>query len=506
MAAPRIALVIVEYRDAETLARTLDRVPPAVLGRLEQILLVEDAGRGLLELPAGAGDAAGWRAKLRRCRSRSRLDYGGRQKLGYDVALRAGMDIVVLLHGSGHYAPEVMAELLAPVEAGAADAVLGSRLLARGPGRRLVPLGTRLVSALLSWIQERCVGLRVSAFYSGFRVYRSAALRDVPYHRLTNERYFDTELLMQLHAAEFRIGEQPIPPYEGSGLSVAGRLQYAAQVVRSAIAYRLHRSGLRSAERFEVGPPRYPAKTGRWSSHRQLPEMIPAGHRVLDLGCGEGLLSERLSRRGCRVIGVDQHVGARAKASCIKTYALDLDGGLGMLDEAPFDTILLADVLSHLTEPDAVLAQCHQRLRSGGQLIISVGNVAHLSVRLSLLLGRFEYTPRGILERKHAVLYTLKSLKRLLASQQFRVAGVRVTPVPFESVWPRAAGHWWVQGLSAVSYALARAWQTLFAYQFLVVATPVARPGAFTIIEETAGRAAQSAPEACGTGAQASDG
>jgi len=87
-----------------------------------------------------------------------------------------------------------------------------------------------------------------------------------------------------------------------------------------------------------------------------------------------------------------------------------------------------------------------------------------------LLFGRFDYTPRGILDRTHVVLFTLSSLKRLLAAHQFRIVGLRVTPIPFEAMWPGASQRVWVKVLTAVAYVLARLWKRLFAYQFIVMA------------------------------------
>ena len=62
--------------------------------------------------------------------------YGGNQKRGYEYAIERGLDIVVLLHGDGQYAPEVMQRLLAPLESGKADLVMGSRMLEPGGATR----------------------------------------------------------------------------------------------------------------------------------------------------------------------------------------------------------------------------------------------------------------------------------------------------------------------------------------------------------------------------------
>ncbi|MGO8730667.1 MAG: glycosyltransferase, partial [Streptosporangiaceae bacterium] len=64
------------------------------------------------------------------------LGYGGNQKAGYKLALERGLDVVVLLHGDGQYAPELLPQMVAPIVRGECDAVLGSRMMDRGAARR----------------------------------------------------------------------------------------------------------------------------------------------------------------------------------------------------------------------------------------------------------------------------------------------------------------------------------------------------------------------------------
>jgi len=183
-----------------------------------------------------------------------------------------------------------------------------------------------------------------------------------------------------------------------------------------------------------------------------------------------------LRARGSAIVGVDRQIAPEARAACTRTYALDLEQGLQLDHEPPFTTILLADVIEHVQRPGPLLDHCHRLLAPEGRLLVSTANIAHVTVRLGLLVGRFEYASRGILDRTHATLYTLRTLKAFLTSHQFRVTEVRVTPVPFEALFPRWADRWWVRGLNAIAYGFARAWKTLFAYQFIVVAEPLLLP------------------------------
>lgn len=474
---PRIAILVVAYNAMGTLAKTLDRIPAHLMARIEEIVVFDDSSHDETYLVGVGYKADRQMAKLNIYRNSVNLGYGGNQKMGYDYCLRKGYDIVVLLHGDGQYAPEVLGELLAPIERGEADAVFGSRMLVAGAARRGgMPLYKYVGNKILTAYQNRMLGMSLSEFHSGYRVYRCAALQEIPYHRCSDDFHFDTEIIIQLHARGFRIAERPIPTYYGGEICYVNGMKYAFHVARTTLEYRLHQNGLCFVDKYDIGPPRYPLKTGRWSSHQQLLRLIPPGQRVLDVGCADGTLARLLGERGCEVTGFDQAISPMARAVCARVYQGDLDDGLQIGREAPFQSILLADVLSHVKEYDRLLADCHTRLRPQGRLIISVGNVAHLVIRLGLLFGRFEYTPRGILEKKHVVLFTWRSLQRLLASHRFRIVAVRVTPIPFEAAWPGAARSWWVRGLTALSYLSAKLWKTLFAYQFIVVAEPMPRP------------------------------
>ena len=106
----RIAAFVVAYQAEGHIEQTLARIPAALRERLAEIYVVDDS----------SGDATVEVAKrlmakvpnLRVYRTPFNQGYGGNQKIGYRYALDRGFDIVVLLHGDGQYAPEVMPRLL----------------------------------------------------------------------------------------------------------------------------------------------------------------------------------------------------------------------------------------------------------------------------------------------------------------------------------------------------------------------------------------------------------
>jgi predicted TPR repeat methyltransferase len=135
--------------------------------------------------------------------------------------------------------------------------------------------------------------------------------------------------------------------------------------------------------------------------------------------------------------------------------------------KAPFDVVVCADVLEHLVRPEEVLERIHAWLKPAGVLLASIPNVANVSVRASLLAGRFRYAHRGILDRTHVSFYTRSTARELLESNGFAVVGCQPTSMPYELAAPALGRPPWNAAVRAFARLSSRAWPTLFGYQFL---------------------------------------
>jgi len=166
------------------------------------------------------------------------------------------------------------------------------------------------------------------------------------------------------------------------------------------------------------------------STHALQFRMIRTGARVLDIGCHTGILGEALrARKQCIITGIDNNSEAlRAAALRLDTTLhIDLEQrgwaqqvlDAGMKD---FDIILFGDVIEHTRDPLAIIREAGMLLSAGGEIIVSLPNVANLRVRLELLRGRFDYTESGILDKTHLRFFTLRSARQLM-----REAGYRIT-------------------------------------------------------------------------------
>lgn len=167
-------------------------------------------------------------------------------------------------------------------------------------------------------------------------------------------------------------------------------------------------------------------------SHSQIVRRVPRYARVLELGCGDGSMSRLLQQRcEASIIGIERNpqVAWQAQLYCDYVFTEDLDDphSLDALEGEKFDIITLVDVLEHLQHPAALLMRLKPLLLDEGQILLSVPNVAHASVRLELLGGNFRYENAGILDATHLKFFTATSLQSLLQEAGYTLAEMDYT-------------------------------------------------------------------------------
>lgn len=187
--------------------------------------------------------------------------------------------------------------------------------------------------------------------------------------------------------------------------------------------------------------------------NKYLPAFVPEGKTVLDVGCSGGQLGRILSeQRGCTVYGVDISAQAvlQAKKVLHRAAVMDVEKDPLPFSGQKFDVIVFCDILEHLLHPEQVLQTFPGYLRAHGVLVVAIPNVANISIRLKLLLGRWDYQPSGILDASHVRFYTLKTMRSL-----FEGCGLRI------KVWGSAPRY--------RCERISRLWPTLLANQFVFV-------------------------------------
>ena len=206
------------------------------------------------------------------------------------------------------------------------------------------------------------------------------------------------------------------------------------------------------------------AEHGLSPAHRILLDAVPDGARVLDVGCATGYLAAQLARRGCRVTGVeaDPVAAERARAHCEAVVVGDVEDAAcrsELAARAPFDVVLCGDVLEHLRDPWSALRAL---AALGGQVVLSVPNVAHWTGRRALARGRFPYAEHGLFDRTHLRFFTRATARDLAQSAGLRVVDERFAPAPL----PMQAR---LPALRALERVAVRVRPELFALQVILV-------------------------------------
>lgn len=465
----RVAVFVVACRAGAHVAETLRRLPEELVPLLAGVYVIDEAGSTLTRervvelrrtIPSLEWFHTPWE-----------LGYGGNQKLGLRYASERGYDVVCLLHGDGRYAPEVLPRLLAPFESEDTAAVYGSRWTGADAGRGM-PLSKRVGSRLITALANRMLGERQSEYQSGYRAYRVRALDELPLASNTDGFHFDVELNVQLLQRGRRPVEVPIPGYHGAEIGLLGGLVHTARCLATIAHSRAMGVHLAYHPKYDVerDGALYTYKRAPTSLHQHvLRREVPRGARVVELGAGQGDVGEHLSRNGARVVAADLRRPVREFAHPF--LELDLDGDFaGPLSEAVggrADQVVALDVIEHLSNPERGVAGIQELLRPGGVLFASTGNIAFLPLRLTLLAGRFNYGKKGILDLTHSRLFTVRSFRRLLEQGGFRVRRVHGFGPPIQDMVGEA---WYWIALDRCAALLARAWPSLFGYQFAIEA------------------------------------
>jgi len=221
--------------------------------------------------------------------------------------------------------------------------------------------------------------------------------------------------------------------------------------------------------------PRYVLKPDPHSSHSIILAWLGEGRgrRILDVGAADGFVSRKLTEHGWRVTGIegDPALAQAGAPYCERMITANLNREVPEA-QGPFDAILYGDVLEHLIDPLRALVELNRSLVPDGFVIVSVPNIAHVYIRLLLLLGRFDYLDRGILDNTHLRFFTARSLRTLLDDAGLVVERFSATPAPLYQVLPERWHKRWVAVTHTINAAIARNLPRVLGYQFIVLARP----------------------------------
>ena len=233
----KICVVMPAYNAERTLERTLHDLPS---GWVDDVILVDDASRdGTVALAKSLG--------LHVLVHPQNRGYGGNQKTCYREALARGADIAVMVHPDHQYDPKHIPAMVAPLLAGEADAVFGSRMLGGRPIEGGMPKWKYFANLGLTALANAAFYVFLSEYHSGLRAYSRRYLETVDLEKNSDDFVFDTEIIAQGIWKGMRIREVPIQTRyfdEASQISFARSVRYGFAILYVLLRYKLHKKGL----------------------------------------------------------------------------------------------------------------------------------------------------------------------------------------------------------------------------------------------------------------------
>lgn len=241
----KVIVVLPAYRAAKTVEMTYRDLP---LDVVDEVLLVDDAGGDdTVEIARRLG--------IKTILHRKNLGYGGNQKTCYYEAMRAGADIVVMVHPDYQYDPRLVTAMAGMVASGVYDAVLGSRIGTAKQGG--MPLWKYVANRSLTAIENLFLGSKLTEFHTGYRAFSRKVLHELPLLANSDDFVFDNQMIAQLAAFNFRIGEISCPTKyfsEASSINFRRSVTYGFGVLRTSVEFRLWRWGLIKPAIFRDNP------------------------------------------------------------------------------------------------------------------------------------------------------------------------------------------------------------------------------------------------------------
>ncbi len=218
------------YNAERTLKDTYAEIPKNIV---DDIILVDDASSDhTVELAK--------KLNLKTIIHSDKKGYGGNQKTCYKEALKAGADIVIMLHPDYQYSPKLIASMAHLVASEHFDVVIGSRILGTGALKGGMPLYKYISNRFFTLIQNLMLGYKLSEYHSGYRAFSRKVLEVLPLEENSDDFLFDNQMLVQCIYNKIEIGEIFCPTKyfrEASSINFSRSVKYGFGVLITSLQF-----------------------------------------------------------------------------------------------------------------------------------------------------------------------------------------------------------------------------------------------------------------------------
>lgn len=235
----RVTVIMPAFNAEKTLQKTYDEVPHDIV---DDIILTDDASQDR------TADISR-KLNIKTFVHLTNKGYGGNQKTCYQEALRAGSDIVIMLHPDYQYTPKLITAMASMIAFGVFDAVIASRILGNKALKGGMPLYKYIANRFLTTAENLLIKQKLSEYHTGYRAFSAEVLEKIPLMENSDDFVFDNEMLLQTMYFGFNVGEVSCPAKyfdEASSISFKRSVTYGVGVMKTAIKYLMSKQGIKS--------------------------------------------------------------------------------------------------------------------------------------------------------------------------------------------------------------------------------------------------------------------
>lgn len=234
----KIVVIMPAYNAEHTLKQTYDEIYREFV---DEIILVDDSSLdNTKELSKSLN--------ITTIVHKENKGYGGNQKSCYLAALKAGADIVVMLHPDYQYTPKLIPAMVSMMAFEQYDAVMASRMLGNSALKGGMPLYKFIANKFLTGFENFFLGEKLSEYHTGFRGFTREVLEKLPLASCNDDFIFDNEILALLFFNNYNIGEISCPTKyfkEASSINFTRSCKYGFGVLGVSLLYRLAKMGIK---------------------------------------------------------------------------------------------------------------------------------------------------------------------------------------------------------------------------------------------------------------------
>jgi glycosyltransferase involved in cell wall biosynthesis len=243
----KIVVVMPAYNASRTLRKTYDEVMEQEI--VDEVIVVDDASQDetvkvATSLPAATVSVHD-----------VNKGYGGNQKTCYRLAVKAGADIVIMVHPDYQYTPKLIPAMASLIGNGLYQCVIGSRILGGYALRGGMPWWKYVSNRFLTLAENALTGAKLSEYHTGYRAFSRSLIEKLNLDCNSDDFVFDNQMLMQILWHGYGVAEISCPTdynSDASSINFTRSVVYGFGCLRTAVTFRLAKTGLIRSSLFPV--------------------------------------------------------------------------------------------------------------------------------------------------------------------------------------------------------------------------------------------------------------